>query len=178
MLRSPERAENLTKGSTILDYLVRPDVNRCNVDVYVASYVDKDEETPVFQRLTLTVSLTGEFRSVIAGAVEGWWKEREGQQLVLWPHLIGTMPQSYEVEYIDLNMYDSIKKQVEALAQPLIGLSVFTADDKIVSGIRFYLSSRLKAPGFRHGDESRVARRRPVPALDSTYALCEYNIRA
>ena len=128
-----------SEPAAILDYLVQLDVSGCDLNVCIASYIDKNEKTPVFQRLALKDSLTDQFRSVVANSLQAWRKQRTEQQLVLWPHLIESMPQPYEFEYIDLDMYENIKKQVEALAQPLIGLPVFTADEDIVAGIRFYV---------------------------------------
>jgi len=125
-------------SNAVFDQLLKLDVTRCAVHVCVASCIG-DDDIPEFQRLQLATELTAEFRNVIVGAFQRWRKEKEAYQLVLWPHLDGTRPEPHEFEYLDLDMHDSIRVQLEGLARPIIDLPLFEADDEIVSGIRFYV---------------------------------------
>lgn len=127
------------ESDVILDSLLQMDVNRADVHVCVASYVG-DDNIPIFQRLPLSEKLTASFRAVIAKSMQKWRKERREYQLVLWPHLDGTIPASHEFEYLDLKTHNSIQKQLEALRQPIIGFPLFDPNDEsVVSGIRFYV---------------------------------------
>lgn len=126
------------ESHAVLDSVLRLDVGKCAVHVCVASFVT-DGDTPVFQQVPLTDDLTNEFRAVISGALERWRTEKEEEQLVLWPHLEESRPESYEFEHLDLDTHEEIKAQLEGLGGPIIGLPVFTAADDIVSGIRFYV---------------------------------------
>lgn len=124
----------------VLQDLLKLDVSRCKVQICIASYVADDDE-PIIQQIPLTSELAAEFRSVVSDALQTWRKQRQEYQLVLWPHLDGSRPESYEFEYLDLDTHDSIRKQVEALVRPgqaQISLPTFKADDDIVAGIRFY----------------------------------------
>ncbi|MGO8949264.1 MAG: Kiwa anti-phage protein KwaB-like domain-containing protein [Ktedonobacterales bacterium] len=124
----------------VLDRLVNMDIAGDTIRVCIASCVAGDD-VPIFQRIPVTEHLSDAFRTVVTDALQRWRKERQEQQLVLWPHLDGTRPESHEFEYLDLTMHESIRKQVEALARPgqsPIDLPVFCADDDVVAGIRFY----------------------------------------
>lgn len=114
------------------------DVRECKVYVFIASFTT-DEKVPVFQRLQLASGLTDEFRAVVAGCLKLWGAEDETQQPVLWPHLDGTRPDAFEFEHLDLAQHDQIRAQVKGLAVPAIDIPVFTADNDVVSGIRFYV---------------------------------------
>lgn len=124
----------------VLDQVLTLDVSRCTMQVCIASYLP-DEDEPIIQQIPLASEPKSEFRRVVSDALEKWRKQRQEYQLVLWPHLDGSRPESHEFEYLDLDMHDSIRKQVEALVrrgQALITIPIFKADDDIVAGIRFY----------------------------------------
>lgn len=126
--------------------VLRLDVRKCEVYVCIASF-KTDEKVPIFQRLQLASGLTDEFRAVVARCLKLWGAEDETQQPVLWPHLDGTSPDAFEFEHLDLMQHDQIRAQVEGLAVPAIEIPVFTAENDVVSGIRFYVITVQPASG-------------------------------
>lgn len=127
----------MTTTRTTLDKLFELDVIECDVTVCLGS-ASKDEALPRFERLLLSAELTETFRSVAAYTLAHYKKEHASGNLVLRRYTVESKPESYEIEYLDLSGYKSILEQISQLAV-LADVEVFMADEKFVSGLRFYV---------------------------------------
>jgi hypothetical protein len=127
----------MTTTKAMLNRILELDLSECEVTVCLAS-ASKDEILPGFERLLLSAELTETFRSVAAYTLAHYKKEHNNGNLVLRKYTVESKPESYEVEYLDLSAYESIMEQISPLAA-LADVEVFEADEKFVSGLRFYV---------------------------------------
>ncbi len=127
----------MTTTRSILDRIFELDLSECEVTICLGS-ASKDEVLPRFERLLLSAELTETFRSVAAYTLAHYKKEHNSGNLVLRRYTVESKPESYEVEYLDLSVYESIMEQISQLAV-LADMEVFMADEKFVSGLRFYV---------------------------------------
>jgi Kiwa KwaB-like protein len=127
----------MTKANTVLDQLLELDLSECEVTVCLASS-SKDEVLPRFERLLLSAKLTETFRSVAAYTIAHYKKERSDGNLVLRSYAVESKPDLHEVEYLDLPTYESIIEQIGPLSA-LADVEIFEADEKFISGLRFYV---------------------------------------
>ncbi len=161
-----------------LNRILDLDLSNYEVTVCLASSF-KDEVLPRFERLLLSTELTETFRSVAAYTLAQYKKEHISGNLVLRKYTVASKPESYEVEYLNVSTYESIMEQINPLAA-LADVEVFEADEKFISGLRFYViavqppsgdpiyffrtytpkkmlgRSRLFAVMFRHGIFDKV----------------------
>jgi Domain of unknown function (DUF4868) len=168
----------MTSAKAELDRILELDLSECEVTVCLASSL-KDEVLPRFERLLLSTELTETFRSVAAYTLAQYKKEHSSGNLVLRKYTVASKPESYEVEYLNVSTYASIMEQINPLAA-LADVEVFEADEKFISGLRFYViavqppsgdpiyffrtytpkkmlgRSRLFAVMFRHGIYDKV----------------------
>jgi hypothetical protein len=168
----------MTTTKALLEQVLEIDLSECEVTVCLAS-APKDVILPRFERLLLSAELTETFRSVAAYTLAHYKKEYNSGNLMLRKYAVESKPDSYEVEYLDLSVYESIMEQISPLAA-LADVEVFEADEKFVSGLRFYViavqppngdpcyffrsytpkkmlsRSRLFAMVFKHGIYDRV----------------------
>ena len=126
-----------TAAKTIFERILELDLSECEVTVCLASSL-KDEVVPHFERLLLSRELTETFRSVAAYTLAHKKKEYSNGNLVLCSHTHESQPGAHEVEYLELPAYASIMEQIGPLSA-LADVEVFQADEKFVSGIRFYV---------------------------------------
>lgn len=127
----------MTTPKAMLERILELDLSECEVTVCLAS-APKDEILPGFERLQLSAELTETFRTVAAYTLAHYKKEHNSGNLVLQKYAVESKPESYEVEYMDLSAYESIMEQISPLAA-LADIEVFEADEKFVSGLRFYV---------------------------------------
>ena len=127
----------MTTAKAVLDRILELDLSECEVTVCLASSL-KDEVMPRFERLLLSDSLTEAFRSVAAYTLAHHKREHSNGNLVLRSYAVESKPDSYEVEHLDLSAYESILEQTSPLSA-LADLEVFQADEKFISGLRFYV---------------------------------------
>jgi len=127
----------MTTTRSVLDHIIELDLSQCEVTVCLAS-ASKDEILPRFERLLLSGELTDTFRSVAAFTLAHYKKEHNSGNLVLRKYAVESKPESYEVEYLDLSAYASIIEQISPLSA-LADVEVFKAEEKFVSGLRFYV---------------------------------------
>jgi hypothetical protein len=127
----------MTTTKALLERVLELDLSECDVTVCLAS-ASKDAILPRFERLLLSAELTETFRSVAAYTLALYKKEHISGNLVLQKYAVESKPESYEVEYLDLSAYESIMEQISPLAA-LADVEVFEADEKFVSGLRFYV---------------------------------------
>lgn len=127
----------MTTPKAMLERILELDLSECEVTVCLAS-APKDEILPGFERLLLSAELTETFRTVAAYTLAHFKKEHSNGNLVLQKYAVESKPESYEVEYLDLSAYKSILEQISPLAA-LADIGVFEADEKFVSGLRFYV---------------------------------------
>jgi len=123
--------------NTVLDRLLELDLSECEVTVCLASS-SKDEVLPGFERLLLSAKVTETFRSIAAYTIAHYKKEQSDGNLVLRSYAVESKPESQEVEYMDLSTYESIVDQISQLSA-LADVEVFQADEKFISGLRFYV---------------------------------------
>ena len=123
--------------NTVLDRLLELDLSECEVTVCLASS-SKDEVLPGFERLLLSAKVTETFRSIAAYTLAHYKKEQSDGNLVLRSYAVESKPESQEVEYMDLSTYESIVDQISQLSA-LADVEVFQADEKFISGLRFYV---------------------------------------
>lgn len=127
-----------------LNRILDLDLSTCEVTVCLASSF-KDEVLPRFERLLLSTELTETFRSVAAYTIAQYKKEYSSGNLVLRKYTVASKPESYEVEYLNVSTYESIMEQINPLAA-LADVEVFEADEKFISGLRFYVIA-VQPPG-------------------------------
>lgn len=127
-----------------LNRILDLDLSTCEVTVCLASSF-KDEVLPRFERLLLSTELTETFRSVAAYTLAQYKKEYSSGNLVLRKYTVASKPESYEVEYLNVSTYESIMEQINPLAA-LADVEVFEADEKFISGLRFYVVA-VQPPG-------------------------------
>lgn len=168
----------MTSVKAELDRILELDLSECEVTVCLASSL-KDAVLPRFERLLLSAELTETFRSVAAYTLALYKKEHNSGNLVLRKYAVESKPESYEVEYLNVSTYESIMEQISPLSA-LADVEVFEADEKFISGLRFYVitvqppsgdpvyffrtytpkkmlgRSRLFAVMFRHGIFDKV----------------------
>lgn len=168
----------MTSAKAELDRILELDLSECEVTVCLASSL-KDAVLPRFERLLLSAELTETFRSVAAYTLALYKKEHNSGNLVLRKYAVESKPESYEVEYLNVSTYESIMEQISPLSA-LADVEVFEADEKFISGLRFYVitvqppsgdpvyffrtytpkkmlgRSRLFAVMFRHGIFDKV----------------------
>lgn len=126
-----------TAAKTAFERILGLDLSECEVTVCLASSL-KDEVVPHFERLLLSRELTETFRSVAAYTQAHKRKEYSGGNLILRSHTHESQPAAHEVEYLELPAYASIMEQIGPLSA-LADVEIFQADEKFVSGIRFYV---------------------------------------
>jgi len=127
----------MTTTESILDRIFGLDLSECEVTVCLGS-ASKDEVLPRFERLLLSIELTETFRSIAAYTLAQYKKEHNSGNLILRRYSVESKPEAYEVEYLDLSIYEGIMEQISQLAV-LADVEVFMADEKFVSGLRFYV---------------------------------------
>jgi Kiwa KwaB-like protein len=127
----------MTSVKAELDRILELDLSECEVTVCLASSL-KDAVLPRFERLLLSTELTETFRSVAAYTLAHYKKEHNSGNLVLRKYTVESKPDSYEVEYLNVSTYESIMEQISPLSA-LADVEVFEADEKFISGLRFYV---------------------------------------
>ena len=124
-------------AKTVFERILALDLSECEVTVCLASSL-KDQVVPHFERLLLSRELTETFRSVAAYMQARSKKDYGNGNLVLRGYALESKPDAYEVEYLELPSYAHIMEQIGPLSA-LADVEVFQADEKFVSGIRFYV---------------------------------------
>jgi Kiwa KwaB-like protein len=127
----------MTSAKVVLNRILEFDLSECGVTVCLASSL-KDEVLPRFERLLLSAELTETFCNVAAYTLAHYKKEHNSGNLILRRYTVESKPESYEVEYLNLSAYESILEQISPLSA-LADVEVFEADEKFVSGLRFYV---------------------------------------
>jgi hypothetical protein len=119
------------------DDILALDLSECDVTVCLASYM-KDDIVPRFERLHLSNELANEFRGIAVYLLEQSRRNKNNGNLVLRTYAVESKLDSYEIEHMDLSIYDTILEQIDPLTS-LTEIELFGEDEKFIANLRFYV---------------------------------------
>jgi hypothetical protein len=132
-------AHKRTKSNEIIDQfklIVNSNLDECTATVCLGSLF-KDAEEPRIEQLQITADLTEEFKTTVKEMIRKYSKMLDKNEAAFPLYDAGSKPDNHEVEVLNLEEHEHIKKQVESLAS-LAQIPVFKVDDAFVAGLRFY----------------------------------------
>jgi hypothetical protein len=113
------------------------DISSCGTNVCLASF-DNNQRTIQFQRLQIMARLAKDFSEIVQAAILRLKKAKSNGNLKLQPYDSSVKMESHEIEYLDLNVHNSIKDQIASLSS-LSSVPDFKQEEDFISGLRFYV---------------------------------------
>ncbi len=112
------------------------DLSQCDLAVCLAA-VEPHEEVPAFRRINLSERLVTTFRRSITTALEPFRKGLHRSDLILQDFTVDTAQLAYEIEHLDLTLYNAIIKQITPLARYQELPHFDQAERSFIDGLRF-----------------------------------------
>ncbi len=129
---------DLTQPADLLKYILTLDLDQCGIAVCIASG-DPDEKEYEYRLVNQSEKLAQKFRDAVAEALETYRQNLEDDNIELRDFSAETIKPDQEIEYLNILPYDSIKKQIEPVAN-YIDLSRFRHDEHdFIKKMRFYV---------------------------------------
>ncbi len=136
----------MTKNiSDNLNMILDLDISSCQANVCLAAF-DASQHTIQFQRLQIMAGLAKDFSEIVQIELLKLNKAKNKGDLKLQPYDSGVKMESHEIEYLDLNVYNSIKGQIVSLSS-LSSVPDFKQEEDFISGLRFYVVIITPAQG-------------------------------
>jgi Domain of unknown function (DUF4868) len=131
-------ALDLTQPADLLKYILTLDLNQCGIAVCIASG-DPDEKEYEYRLVNQSEKLAQKFRDALVEALESYRQNLEDDNIELRDFSAETLKPEQEIEYLNILPYDSIKKQIEPVANYL-DLARFRHDEAaFIKKMRFYV---------------------------------------
>ncbi len=136
---------DLSQPDALLKYVLTLDLNQCDIDVCIASG-EPDDKVYGFRRVMQTEKLKQKFRNAITEGLEDYRQSLDDDNIELRGFSAETIKPAQEIEYLNTLPYDSLKQQIEPVANYL-DLHTFRHDDRsFLKKMRFYIV-RVQKPG-------------------------------
>ena len=135
----------LEQAKTLLKHILTLDINKCNLELCIASGGPRDKEYE-FRAVYQSEDLMQTFREALTEILKPYREDLDDDTLRLEAFLADTVKEDHVVEYLNMMPYDSFKQQMQPVEQPL-DRQRFRHDEKdFIDKMRFYVI-RVEPPG-------------------------------